>query len=201
MKNRIESSVKLMVMISVACFSLGASQSFAQEGAGGVGLVLYSGITFGGEELVEVEAEFGADGELEAGGFILLGGGLKYSMERFPIDLQATLGVHFDVEFADNGDASFTRFPADVIAFYRAEKHRVGLGFTYHLNPKLDFDIDGVVDDAESLGNELGFVVEYNYLSAESVAVGVRYVDIDYFLPFFGDLDGSYVGIVVNYFL
>ncbi|PCI43222.1 MAG: hypothetical protein COB51_11815 [Moraxellaceae bacterium] len=195
-------SVDVLLLGSVMAFSLGASQSYAAENSGGFAGVFYGGLTLGGDEIITVEYEEGDDGTIEGGGFFLFGGGVKYRLENSPLEVQATLGYHFDSENAENGDIEFTRFPIDVLGFYNTGNHRVGAGITYHLNPEFSIDIDSEFNDSIAFDNAVGFVTEYNYLFENNIAVGVRYTSIEYSPETFdGDLDGSYVGVTASYFL
>ncbi|PCJ16450.1 MAG: hypothetical protein COB04_10865 [Gammaproteobacteria bacterium] len=200
-------SAGILLLGSVMACSLAANVSYAAGNSGGFAGVLYGGLTVGGDELVTVEFEDGDDGTVEAGGFLLFGAGVKYRFENSPLEVQTTVGYHFDSENAENGDVGFSRIPLDVLGFYNTGNHRFGAGITYHLNPELsmDFDSDVMVSgngDSIKFDNSIGLVADYNYLFGNNVAVGVRYTSIEYSSSRLAeDLDGSYIGITASYFL
>lgn len=157
--------------------------------------LLAGGFTIGGDNLVEVEYEDGSSDELDAGDLLDLKAGFLIDLHNYPITIQTTIGYHFDSVDAENGDASFNRLPLDLLAFYNIDKHRIGAGLSYHLNPELELEFGGVNIDIDA-DNAMGLVLEYGNEVADNIIVGLRYVDIEY--EFEGSsekFDGSHVGI------
>lgn len=153
--------------------------------------LLGGGLTFGGDDFLDVEFEDGRSEELTAGGLLDLKAGIRYQQEGSPLVIQSTIGYHFDSVDAENGDADFTRYPLDLLAFYANDKHLFGGGITHHMNPKLDINFGSLgFDGSAKLDDETGFVLEYNYKVSDKFSAAVRYVDISY-----EEVDGSHGGI------
>lgn len=168
-------------------------------------------ITFGGDELVELMVEdFFGDNEKEeinAGELFSLAGGLAFQIPMTSIQLQGTIGYHVDGIFADNGDVEFARYPVELLALYRFNKHRVGFGVTEHLNPKLELDFDFGPEVATKYRDAFGLIVQYDYRISTYFALGLRYVDIEYEVKNNGyiynssqKVDGSHIGISGTFF-
>ena len=155
--------------------------------------LLGGGLTFGGDDWLDVEYVDGHSDDLTAGGLLDLKVGFRYQQEDSPLVFQSTIGYHFDSVEATNGDADFTRYPLDILAFYANGKHLFGGGITHHMNPKLDIDMSALgFDGSAKLDDETGFVLEYNYKVNERFSAAVRYVDISYVDS---EVDGSHGGI------
>lgn len=143
--------------------------------------VLGAGITVGGDDLLSVSYRDGDSDKLKAGELLDLKIGGQYRPEGAKVSLQATIGFHFDSVDADNGDASFSRMPLDLLAFYHKNQHRFGLGGTYHSNTELDIDIDILPKEKIDFKNSAGWVVEYGYRFEQSpLTLALRGVKIEY---------------------
>ena len=91
--------------------------------------VLGLGITGGGDNLGTVAFNNGDRESLYAGGTIDLRAGLEYELQSLPVELELSLGYHFDRVNASNGDATFRRYPLELIAHYDISRDwRVGVG-------------------------------------------------------------------------
>ncbi len=164
------------------------------------------GLTFGGDELIEVEVEndfFGdEDEDVKAGESVAFALGGAYQFYALPLQLQATIGYHTDGIFADNGDVDFSRKPLELLAFYSINKHRIGAGITHHFDPEFDVDFDFQRRYGVDFEDATGFVVQYDYRVASFFALGVRLVSIEYEPEnrFRGpDVDGDHVGIMMTF--
>lgn len=159
--------------------------------------VMHGGITFGGDELLTVQYSGQSDEEIEAGGLLFIGVGFATRPTEDPVSFQLTLNYHTDFTNADNGDASFSRWPVDAIIFF-GHQHRVGVGLSYHINPELDVDFDfgsGKVD----FDDAVGFLVEYNYQFEERMFMGLRYNAITYEVENTSiEVDGNHLGLVFS---
>lgn len=174
--------------VALAAALLGSTNAGAQQHAitdrGQLQWVFTTGLTAGGDDLATVEYDDGDYSvDIEAGGLIYFGAGINYRFADSPLSIQAGLGYHFDGADADNGDASFSRIPIDVIGFYNLGNHRLGIGLTRHTNIDFEKEIESFtyyekVDT--DFSDATGFVIEYNYLFSRMVALGIRYTDIDY---------------------
>lgn len=150
-----------------------------KEGTNPLRPFLAGGLTFGGDDLIEVQFSNSSNETLEAGGLIDLKAGLIYDMPESPWSLQGSIGYHFDSIDAENGDASINRYPLELLGFYNTEKHRFGGGLSYHMSPEFEVDLLGMngtveFDDAVGLALEYGFKVNQNCILA------LRGVFIDY---------------------
>lgn len=158
------------------------------------------GLTFGGDDLATAETDDGDyKDDVEAGGLIYLGGGLRYNFADSPFSIQGVLGYHFDFVDADNGDASFTRNFFDLLGIYRFGQHCIGLGATQHFNTEYEIDSD-VEDLTADLDDASGFIIEYTYLASPYVGISVRYTDIEYEFSDYDvePVDGNNIGIFIN---
>ncbi len=201
-------------LLSSAAIMLASSSvpSFAEDNkADNWDLVGNINITFGGDELVELMVEdfFGDEDneEVKAGELISFAGGAAFQIPQTSIQLQGTVGYHVDGIFADNGDVEFSRFPVELMAFYRFNKHRFGLGVTEHLNPKLELDLDYGVNTETEYDDAFGLIAQYDYRVTTFFAVGVRFVDIEYEAENSGvfhfdnsKVDGSHIGVSGTFF-
>lgn len=138
----------------------------------------------GGDRLYELIYTDGSTQSLDAGdGFTFSGGILQHLNQRFGV--KYALGFKFNESNDEQVTIRTTTFPVDIVPYVRGGNHRLGLGLTYHLKPKIDDDLLGDVrfDDG------LGAVAEYSY-SWFTVA----YTAIDY--SYLGtDIDASHFSI------
>ncbi|WAJ70090.1 hypothetical protein [Catenovulum adriaticum] len=149
--------------------------------------ILFAGLTYGGDDLYQVEYVDGSDTELKAGGMLSLGGGMSFNLNSYT--LQTTAAYHFDSATAKNGDVSFSRWVFEVLPFYNIdEHHRVGLGLGYHTGIELesDFDIDKTQVEFDAT---TGIIAEYGYSWARNT-LALRYVSVKYDIS---ELDGMNV--------
>lgn len=197
-----KSAIFVTSLMFVSGFSHAQEAATPEPETGGLQWVASLGITFGGDDLVEVEYEdLDLDDELEAGGLIYLGAGANYDFRDSPFSIRGIFGYHFDSVDADNGEGSLDRTFIDVIGFYRLGNHRIGVGLTQHFSPNFDVDIDGGIDESFDFDSASGVLLEYNYVTSDQVAIGIRYTDIDYELDESGFLsetvDASHAGIFI----
>lgn len=161
-----------------------------------VKFVLTGGFTFGGDELVRLEYEGGDSDKIKAGNLIYFGAGVASRVGESPVMIQATINYHFDISLAENGDATFSRIPLEVIAFYTQEKFRFGAGLSYHLSPTLDIETDFSSSKAK-FDDALGYVFQVDYMIDPKFAIGARTLVIDYEIQKFNtSFDGNYIGFV-----
>lgn len=186
-------------LIALSSFSLAhsAAADIVPANASATHLVTTAWIGTGGDKLAEVEYDHGDDGEVRAGGLFSLGVGVNHEFGN-NWELQATFNYLFDGADADNGDVTFSRWPIDVLAFYRNGNHRFGGGITYHTNPEFEIDVD-YIDASVDFDDALGFVAEYDYFFTPNFSLGVRGTLIDYEASDFDDeVSGNSIGVVVS---
>ena len=157
--------------VLIAC--LFASSAFAQDSpwqfTGGILL------SEGGDRLFTGKYTDGTKVDITAGGTLALNFGL-YRKIGSAFDLQTTL--------ATNGNASFTRFPLEVMGFYQLnDDYRLGAGARKSLSAKLCTSGVATYQPSLEFNASLGSVVELQYLigkktrkSKAQTAVNFRYV-------------------------
>jgi len=176
----------------------------------GVEFLVAAGLTFGGDDLVEIDVSDGPDEELNAGGLFDLRAGTAYRFEDSPFALQFTFGYHFDSvsgedEFGGDADFKFSRFSYELLARYHINKHQLGLGVIQHTGVELELDGLGLKTNID-YDDATGFVAEYAYWVTPKVSAALRYADITYepsnTLATIGggdarllERDGSHIGI------
>ncbi|RZV58807.1 MAG: hypothetical protein EX270_02425 [Pseudomonadales bacterium] len=162
--------------------------------------VVNAALTFGGERLatVEVDTRFsGVESEdIRAGELMMFGGGLLYTEGNF--QLQGIMNYHVDGIFGDNGDASFTRWPLELMAFTTTPRWRVGGGISYHIDPELEIDIDFQPRQRVNFKNETGIVFQADYRLNDQVSIGLRHMAIEYEAENGSDakIDGDNTGVI-----
>ncbi|MBQ0758642.1 MAG: outer membrane beta-barrel protein [Gammaproteobacteria bacterium] len=164
--------------------------------------VVTGGFTSGGDTLVEVEFDDGDDDELKAGGAYFFGFGAEFESADRKMAVQLSANYHFDSIDAENGEASFERYPIEVIIFGQGERNRFGVGLTAHLSPTAELKMDGFGRDAINFDTAFGLVLEYNYLIGSSLWVGARYTMIDYKKQNAFNkvsVDGNHIGLMVHF--
>lgn len=179
---------------------LHAQETLAEENFS-VHPVLSAGFTAGGDTLVQVEFDDGDTDKIKAGGAFFFGLGAEFVSADNKTAIQLTANYHFDSIEAENGEASFERYPIEVILFGQGERNRFGVGLTYHLSPTAQIKRDGQGRDSLKFDNALGLVLEYNYLVGSSVWLGLRYTLIDYKKEYWFDsvsVDGRHVGLMAH---
>lgn len=162
--------------------------------------VFTAGFTDGGDELASVEFRHGGDDDVDAGGQILLGGGIIVEPRDSILQYQFTANYHVDGAVARDGEAEFERFPLEALMFFRQGNHRFGFGLSYHLSPEFDIEVDGVGDATVNFDDALGVTVEYNYRLSRMFWLGLRYTDIDYEVEEDSsiEIDGNHVGLMMH---
>ena len=172
----------------------------SQQGWSGLAQLAF---TFGGDEVDEVPIEeyYGNDVEnedIKAGELMLLSGGVKYTHQN--VDLQLTIGYLGDGVAGDNGDADFTRWPIELLAFVNTGRVRLGAGATAHMNPRYDVDIDELPDETIDFHNAIGFIVQVDYIIWRGLSAGVRFTGIEYEAEGSSDkVDGDSVGVIASF--
>lgn len=162
-------------------------------------IALVGAVTQGGDTLTELDILGSSDEEIKAGELFYAGLGVNYRQQHSSLSLQANLGYHWDSITAENGDVTLSRIALDVLPFWHfAERHRLGVGLVYHLDPTLELDFDFARGEVE-FENSLGYAVEYGFLFPSTGAVvSLRYTTMDYTIDgFSGEVDASHAGLVI----
>jgi len=168
----------------------------------GFNWILSAGLTGGGETLAETTD----DAKLKSGGLMLLQGGGVYSFETSGIQIQSTLGYHFDSVTTSEETADFDRYTFEILPFYNVnEKFRVGIGYLNILSA----NYSGPFADID-FKNANGTIFEVDYNLNNKAWIGIRYVQLEYIpekvngvnIGSLGEavpLDGDYIGIIVGF--
>jgi hypothetical protein len=165
-------------------------------------VVLGAGLTFGGDRLVTAENQNDLDMDIRAGGTYAFNAGVDYRVND-ALSLQATLGYHVDTSsfFFVMGDASFRRYPVEVLAYYNVSpKWRVGGGARYLGSPtlkaegwfgnqdvKFDSSVGGVVEAEYAMGRHVGIKLRYVHETIEGKVLTRK-------------ADASHLGIFASYY-
>jgi hypothetical protein len=141
--------------------------------------VIKGGVDFGGETIASATFSNGSTETIKANEGFYVGGGASILLDSKDVEIETTLSIKYDSINASNGDITWTRFPLEVLAFYRMPKFRLGGGLTYHMSPKLkasgaagNFNVK--VDDAA------GAVLQGDYFLTPKFTLGGRYTILEY---------------------
>ncbi|WP_444994171.1 hypothetical protein [Aliikangiella sp. IMCC44359] len=127
--------------------------------------------------------------DIEAGG--LFSASLGAEIPLFSrIVLMTTLGYQYDSINGDLTDGSggkgsmkIARNTLDLIPFYNLGRHRVGLGLSYHINPKAIHKEYGSSFDLKTtyhFDNGIGATLQYDYLINKNISLGVKLTKMSY---------------------
>jgi hypothetical protein len=141
--------------------------------------VFMIGYDFGGDTMDGLILANGDTVEVTANEGFYFGGGASVLNEAKTVEGVVTIAWKQGAAVASNQDITWTRYPLDVLLYYRADKLRVGGGLTYHLNPELEYDGD-LANGTFTFDDARGFVFQVDYRPAPNVGVGLRYTAIDY---------------------
>ena len=149
------------------------------------------GYDSGGDTLVTAVFANGDTSDIKANRGLFFGGGVSIVNATKDVETEITLSYKIDDITASNGDITWSRWPLDVLVFYRTPAVRMGGGITYHLNP--DLTGSGVVSGLNvNFKDSLGLVMQVDWRVSERLNIGVRYTALDY------ELEGSSTSIKSN---
>ena len=183
-----------------------SSAAFAQESPWQyMGGIQVSG---GGDHLFYGKYSDGTKVDVTAGGGLLVNFGVNHKFNS-SLNLQTTLGIHTDGTLATNGNASFTRFPLEVMGFYQLnDQYRIGAGVRKSLAAKLSTSGVATYQPSAEFNASVGQVIELHYLlgkpkkkSDAKTAVNFRYVNESFKEKNYGiKVKGNHVGIGVVFY-
>jgi len=140
------------------------------------GLYLELDYEFGGDTLAGTDLE-----DLDAGSGYKIAVGLQRFIGGFDdVGLIFSLGYLFNWLEASNGDADTDAVVAEFLYFRDFGQQRLGVGGSYHMNPRYRDDLDGFSKTRIDFDNALGLVVRYSYVIDKSLEFGIRYTSMDY---------------------
>lgn len=129
------------------------------------------GGSFGGDTVGTILFVGGGDQDIDTGSGGTFGGGVIQRVnDQFGIKYTASFKVSFSA--ASNADVMKTVFPIDIIPYYRTGDHKVGVGLSYHMSPKVDWDWLAPNMDFD---DATGITFEYAFRG-----FGLSYTDMDY---------------------
>lgn len=168
---------KLKYLLPAAMLSLTILASVSAQAAEYKG-VIGAGLDFGGDTLATAVYTDGTTTDVKTNqGFTINGGAV---MIIAPYETQLTVGYKFGGPQAKNGSITWDVIPIEIIQFIRASNMRVGLGFSYHNNPKLVVDIPGTSSTVK-YDDALGTVVQVGWAPADlPFSIDLRYTAIKY---------------------
>ncbi|HEY8023338.1 MAG TPA: outer membrane beta-barrel protein [Burkholderiaceae bacterium] len=159
------------------------------------------GLTGGGESIATVNYTDGSSSNVSSGSGVQLMMGLDYRINE-SFSVQGSVGYHggFTPQ-ASNGDASFDRYPIELLAYYHPDQHwRVGGGVRFVESPKLK--ASGAASDiGMDFKNTTGAIVEVEYFFTPHTSIKVRGVKESY-TPTYGgpSISGSHGGVFGDYY-
>lgn len=171
--------------------------AWGSASAAQVGGILYLNLDSGGDTLAYTNK-----GNIKAGGIVHMAAGIAiHDYANNQLETQLTIGMKADSVSASNGTVSFYRWPVELIQFYKNGLFRVGGGLTYHMNPKLECDIDYECNWAVKFDDALGYVGQVDFVVpldgwVREVTIGARFTVIDYEVKDTGyKVDGNSIGL------
>jgi hypothetical protein len=127
--------------------------------------------SYGGDTVGTILFVGGDDQDIKAGDGLTAGGGVIHRITD-SFGMKYTAGYKVSFSQASNADVMKSVLPIEILPYYRRGDHRFGVGLSYHLSPKIDWDWlapEMNFDDAP------GVVVEYAWKR-----LSFSYTDMDY---------------------
>jgi hypothetical protein len=157
------------------------------------------GVSGGGDELASARYPDGTTAHIRAGGLAYLSAGVDYHFIP-EFSLQGTINYHVDSAETRHGDVRFERFPIELMAYYQPNPlFRIGGGVRYTSSPKLTGSAVAAGRDL-SFDNTTSSVAEAEYFVDTDLGVKLRYVHETFKAPGIDKVDGSHVGLSVNFY-
>ena len=200
----------LAVGLTASLTILSAGNSHADELPSGdthaenIKWVIGAGLDFGGDKLGTVFFTNGDTADVRANqGVVLYAGAVIANGVDSPFETQLTIGYKFGGPSAKNGDVTWSSFPLEAIQLYRMNNFRMGLGLSYHMDPKLDVSMPNA-NFTDHFDDALGVVLQAGWMPAEApYSVDLRYTVIQYKYSLapsgVPDVDGNSLGLYGSY--
>jgi hypothetical protein len=151
------------------------------------------GIERGGDTLIGTVS--GQD--INAGGGVKFALGVQNEVGENGKSLSLSLGYLFDNIEASDGTAEISTFTFDAIYSIQKDRHRFGIGGSYHIGPTYEDDIAGFSPSKVDFDNALGFILQYSYTVSPGFQIGARLTEMDYEVNGFS-LDAGSFGIFLS---
>ncbi|MDR7270840.1 hypothetical protein J2X20_003498 [Pelomonas saccharophila] len=165
--------------------------------ADGLHPVLGASVTGGGKTLVKVEYQDGHTQNIRSGGLVHLFGGAEY--ESGPFAFQANIGYHVDDTHARDGSVRFSRWPIELIGFFKPEGPlRLGLGVRKATGAKIATSGKASYLGSDSFESKAGLILQGEYLFSPHWSGLLRVVREDYKVGG-TTVQGNHVGLGGSY--
>lgn len=165
-------------------------------------IYLEIGLEGGGETFVTATRsndDFSFDQDLNIGGGVKIAAGIhKIVGENDGGSVSLALGYLWDSIDADNGDADFSTITLDAIYNLRLNRHRLGIGASYHIGPEYQDDLDGFAKTNIDFDDSLGLILQYSYEITPGFYLGLRHTEMDYEVHG-NSVDASSIGLFLAY--
>ena len=96
--------------------------------------------------------------------------------------VSVALGYIWDELDGDNGEAEFDVTTLEAIYSRHFDRHRLGVGVSYHVDPSYEDDLDGSPPNKIDFDDATGLVLQYTYevFSGTPFHFGLRFTEMDY---------------------
>lgn len=171
--------------------------------------IVKAGFEFGGDNLSAVPASAVGPEKIKANAGLMYGGGVAFTNDARTFAVETTIGSKSQEYNGSVQKYEFSRTPLDVLAFYifppgewRQPRFRLGVGATYHINPRLKERGD-VATRTTDFDNALGFVAQADVLfvfarGRAGINFGLRYTNINYEPDGLPSIKGEGVGVFIG---
>ena len=146
--------------------------------------------------------------DLNIGGGGKIAAGVQYIVgENDNGSISLALGFLSDSINASNGGADFSVTTFDAIYHHHLERHRFGIGTSYHIGPNYQEDIDGLNRTDIEFDDSLGLILQYGYkmkpgyfvfFPVPALTIGLRHTEMDY-QAHGNSYEASSTGLFVSY--
>jgi len=127
--------------------------------------------SYGGDTVGTILFVGGDDQDIKTGDGITAGGGVIHRITD-SFGMKYTAGYKVSFSQASNADVMKSVLPIEILPYYRSGDHRFGVGLSYHLSPKIDWDW---LAPEMNFDDATGVVVEYAWKR-----LSFSYTDMDY---------------------
>ncbi|PWF55512.1 outer membrane beta-barrel protein [Massilia glaciei] len=162
---------------------------------------LQMGFTGGGDKIATIHYTDGSKGDVTFGSLIQLGAGVDYRINE-TYSVQASINDHLSSEGADNGSVRFTRFPLEVLGYYKVSPQwRIGAGARFVMGPNLKSRGAASGMGNGDFDNTVGGIVEAEYAFGRNIGLKLRYVAEKYKVSGTSfTSSGNHVGLIGAYY-
>lgn len=200
--------MKKLLLASALSF-VSMSSVYAQSAPDPLRFMVGIGLTAGGQNVATAQYTDGSSNNISAGTGVQLMTGVDYRLNQ-SVSFQATVGFRGRVALASNGDASFNRYPIELLAYYNVnEKWRVGGGIQYINHPSL-YGTGALSNLNEDFKSTTGVILEAEYFPISHLGIKFRAVKESYtpelnsntsYLNYSSDsVSGNHVGVISGYY-